>query len=231
LVYWYTYATDNSDTLVNNYDAVDIQNEINNQTYRTWVNNNMGWGIDQQITNINLLKVGIFASYVGNSAGLYKCPADNYLSAAQRAAGYTARTRSFSMNAYMGPDSPAGAWQHGQNDFNPAFRQWIQSTQIDQASNRFVTMEENTDTINDGWLDNNPDVGQVSSWGDLPASYHNGSCSLSFADGHAESHRWLSNITRHSVTTTTHYPQNFTVTNNGYTDFKWMADRYTIKFQ
>ena len=33
LVYWYTYATDNSDTLVNNYDAVDIQNEINNQTY------------------------------------------------------------------------------------------------------------------------------------------------------------------------------------------------------
>jgi hypothetical protein len=47
----------------------------------------MGWGIDQQITNINLLKVGIFASYVGNSAGLYKCPADNYLSAAQRAPG------------------------------------------------------------------------------------------------------------------------------------------------
>jgi hypothetical protein len=32
----------------------------------------MGWGIDQQITNINLLKVGIFASYVGNSAGLYQ---------------------------------------------------------------------------------------------------------------------------------------------------------------
>lgn len=53
------------------------------------------------------------------------------------------------MNCYMGPDSPAGAWQHGQNDFHPAFRQWIKSTQIDQASNRFVTMEENADTIND----------------------------------------------------------------------------------
>jgi hypothetical protein len=62
LVYWYTDGTDNSDTLVNNYDAVDIQNEINNQTYRTWVNNNMGWGTDQQITNLNLLRVGIFAS-------------------------------------------------------------------------------------------------------------------------------------------------------------------------
>jgi prepilin-type processing-associated H-X9-DG protein len=230
LVYWYTYATDNSDTLVNNYDAVDIQNEINNQTYRTWVNNNMGWGIDQQITNINLLKVGIFASYVGNSAGLYKCPADNYLSAAQRAAGYTARTRSFSMNSYMGADSPAGLWQQGQNDFHPSYRQWIKLTQIDKASQRFVTIEEHADSINDGWLDDNPDVGTVSYWGDAPASYHNGSCSLSFGDGHAESHRWISSATKFPVTTTGYNPPNFTSANNGYTDFQWMADRYAVKF-
>src|ERR1039458_235543 len=227
---WTMYANDNNDTLVNNYDAINLQNEINNQTYRSWANNNMGWSTDQQNTNVNLLKLGIFASYVGNSAGLYKCPADNYLSAAQRGAGFDQRTRSFSMNAYMGADNPAGAWQQGQNDFHPAFRQWVKSSQIDKASQRFVTIEENADTINDGWLDNNPDVGQVSSWGDLPASYHNGWCSLSFADGHAESHRWLSSTTKHSVTTTPYYPQNFTVANQGYTDFQWMADRYAVKF-
>ena len=40
---WTMYANDNTDNLVNNYDAADLQNEINNKTYRTWVNNNMGW--------------------------------------------------------------------------------------------------------------------------------------------------------------------------------------------
>ena len=227
---WYMYANDNNDTLVNNYDAISIQNEINNQTYRSWANNNMGWDLSQQITNVNLLKVGIFASYVGNNAGLYKCPADNYLSSAQQQAGFTPRTRSFSMNCYMGADSPAGAWQQGRNDFHPAFRQWIKLTQIDKTSQRFVTIEENADTINDGWLDNYPDVGTTSSWGDLPASYHNGSCSLSFADGHAESHRWLSSATKHSVTTTTYYAPTFTAANSGYTDFQWLADRYAVKF-
>jgi prepilin-type processing-associated H-X9-DG protein len=28
-------------------------------------------------------------------------------------------------------------------------------------------------------------------WGNLPASYHNGATSLSFADGHSEVHHWL----------------------------------------
>jgi prepilin-type processing-associated H-X9-DG protein len=224
------YANENEDTLVNNYDAISIQNEINNKTYRTWANNNMGWSTDQQNTNTSLLMVGIFASYVGNSTALYKCPGDRNLSAVQRQAGFPMRTRSFSMNCFLGADSPAGAWQQGQNDFHPAFRQWIKLAQIDKPSQRFVTMEENADTINDGWLDNNPDMGQVSSWGDLPASYHNGSCSLSFGDGHAESHRWLSSVTKHTVTTTTYYPQNFTVANQGYADFQWMADRYAIKF-
>jgi prepilin-type N-terminal cleavage/methylation domain-containing protein/prepilin-type processing-associated H-X9-DG protein len=228
---WTMYATDNTDNLVNNYDAMDLQNEINNKTYRTWVNNNMGWGTDQQITNLDLLRAGIFAPYVANNTGIYKCPADNYVSTAQRTAGFGPRTRSFSMNAYMGPDSPAGAWQHGQNDFHPAFRQWTKSTQIDQASNRFVTMEEHADSINDGWLDNNPDIGTVSFWGDCPASYHNGSGSLSFADGHAESHHWLSSATKFPVSATSYHPPNFTVANNGYTDFKWMADRYAVKFQ
>src|SRR5271157_2131064 len=105
---WTMYANDNNDNLVNNYDAVDLQNEINNKTYRTWVNNNMGWGTDPQITNVDLLRVGIFAPYVANNIAIYKCPSDNFLSAAQRTAGFTQRTRSFSMNAYMGPDSPAG---------------------------------------------------------------------------------------------------------------------------
>ncbi len=227
---WTMYANDNNDTLVNNYDAADIQNEINNKTYRTWVNNQMGWTTDPQVTNLDLLRAGIFSSYVANSVGIYKCPADNYLSAAQHAGGFNQRTRSFSMNCYMGPDSPAGLWQQGQNDFHPAYRQWIKLTQIAQASQRFVTIEEHADSINDGWLDNLPAVGSVSFWGDCPASYHNGSCSLSFGDGHAESHHWLSSATKFPVTTTGYHPPNFTGANFGFTDFQWLADRYAVPY-
>jgi len=28
-------------------------------------------------------------------------------------------------------------------------------------------------------------------WDDVPASYHNGACGFSFADGHGEIHKWL----------------------------------------
>jgi prepilin-type N-terminal cleavage/methylation domain-containing protein/prepilin-type processing-associated H-X9-DG protein len=227
---WTIYANDNNDGLVNNYDAQDLQTEISNQTYRNWVNDNMGWSTDQQITNLNLLRVGLLASTLGSSTAIYKCPADNYLSAAQRGAGFLQRARSFSMNCYMGPDSPAGLWQHGQNDFHPAYRQWVKSTQIDQASQRFVTIEEHADSINDGWLDNLPSVGAVSFWGDCPASYHNGSSSLSFADGHAESHRWRSSATTFPVTTIAYHPPNFTGANGGFTDFQWLADRYAVPF-
>jgi len=227
---WNIYANDNNDRLVNNYDAVDAQTEINNQTYRTWINDNMGWSTDQQNTNLNLLRVGLLAPALGNSVGVFQCPADNYLSVAQRAAGFNERVRSFSMNCYMGPDSPAGLWQQGQNDFHPGYRQWIKLTQIDQVSQRFVTIEEHADSINDGWLDNIPAAGSVSFWGDCPASYHNGSGSLSFADGHAESHHWLSSATKFPVTTTGYHPPNFTGANNGYTDFQWLADRYAVAF-
>jgi prepilin-type N-terminal cleavage/methylation domain-containing protein/prepilin-type processing-associated H-X9-DG protein len=225
---WTMYANDNNDLLVNNYDAADLQNEINNQTYRTWVNNNMGWGTDPNIANPALLKVGIFASYVANNTGIYKCPSDNYLSAAQRAAGFLQRTRSFSMNAYMGADSPTGLWQQGRNDMHPDGTQWTKMLQIDKSSQRFVTIEEHADSVNDGWFDNELAIGTVSFWGDAPASYHNGSCSLSFADGHAESHRWLSSATKFPVTTTGYNPPNFTGANGGFTDFQWMLDHYGL---
>ncbi len=32
-------------------------------------------------------------------------------------------------------------------------------------------------------------------WGNLPASYHNNAANLSFADGHAETHRWVAGST------------------------------------
>jgi prepilin-type N-terminal cleavage/methylation domain-containing protein/prepilin-type processing-associated H-X9-DG protein len=227
---WYQYAGDNEDRLVNNYMGQALGPEIANKTYRNWVNNTMGWGADPIVANTDVLKQGVFASYIGNNVALYKCPADSYLSDAQRAANIAQRTRSVTMNAFMGPCSadPNGLWARGRNDSNPDYRQWLKLTQIDAPTKRFVTIEEHADCINDGWFIDGPDWTGATVWGDAPASYHGGSCSLSFADGHAETHRWRSDTTKFKVTTTGYYPPKLDAA--GKADYQWLMERYAVKF-
>ena len=60
-------------------------------------------------------------------------------------------------------------------------------------------------------------------WVDLPASYHNGACGFSFADGHAEIKKWLDSTTIVKVTKSS---------KNGFDgkpgrDGKWVNDRST----
>jgi prepilin-type N-terminal cleavage/methylation domain-containing protein/prepilin-type processing-associated H-X9-DG protein len=227
---WVMYAGDNSDRLVNNYLGAAMATEVQNQTYRNWVNSFMGWQVDPTVTNLQVYQLGIFADYVGKSAGIFKCPADNYLSAAQRAAGYTARTRSFAMNAFMGADNndPDGYWQMGANDSDPLYRQWIKLTGIDISSQRWVTIEEHADWINDGWFITNPDWTTATEWsGDTPAWYHAGACSFSFADGHAETHKWRSSTTMFPITTVT--ANSSVLDAAGKLDYQWLCQRYAVK--
>ena len=227
---WLMYATDNNERLVNNYLGAAMALEVQNQTYQNWVNSFMGWQVDQTVTNLDMYKVGIFADYVAKSVGIFKCPADNYLSSAQRAAGYTARTRSFAMNAFMGADTndPNDYWHRGANDSAPLYRQWLKTTDIDKPSDRFVTIEEHADWINDGWFITNPDWTTATMWsGDTPAYYHNGSCSLSFADGHAATHKWRSATTMFPVTTVT--ANSSTLDAAGKLDYQWLCERFAVK--
>ena len=58
--------------------------------------------------------------------------------------------------------------------------------------NIFVFLDEHADSIND--LQFMVDAGMSQGgehWRDLPASYHNGCGSFSFADGHSEIHKWM----------------------------------------
>ena len=61
-------------------------------------------------------------------------------------------------------------------------------------SQAWVFIDEREQSIDDGYFlvflstkfGNRPDQ-----WGNLPATYHNNAGGLSFADGHAEIHKWL----------------------------------------
>jgi len=62
------------------------------------------------------------------------------------------------------------------------------------ASQTWVFMDEHPDSINDGTFVLRMPL-DTQNWDDVPASYHNGACGLSFADGHAEIHKWKDSIT------------------------------------
>ncbi len=227
---WIMYSGDNQDRVANNFGVTETIAEVTGGTYRNWVNNVMSWTTDSMNTNTLLIKNGILSPYVGGNLGVYKCPADNFLSAPQRASRFTSRTRSLSMNAFFGPfnSNPNGAWAQGRNAFATDWRQWLKLTLVPKPSNFFVVIDEHADGINDGYYLNNPDPNATSKWGDAPASYHGGACGISFADGHSEIHKWRSVTTKFPVTTTSYNPPNFDTL--GRQDYRWLVERTAVKY-
>ena len=220
---WHLYSGDNDDRLVNNFGVAETQTEITAKTFQNWVNNVMDWTANQMNTNTLYLKNGILGQYSGGVVGIYKCPADHYLSKPQRAAGWSARVRSLSMNAHMGAFNRnlSDTWAKGQNTFNTTYRQMLKHSDIIEPAKTFVTLDEHPDSINDGYfLLTVPSTG---TWGDLPASYHNGACGFSFADGHSEVHKWIFPSTKVAVKVSTLAAIPYSNTQRA--DFDWAAER------
>jgi prepilin-type N-terminal cleavage/methylation domain-containing protein/prepilin-type processing-associated H-X9-DG protein len=183
---WLVYAHDHNDSLAYNLGATEIKRMLAAQQRYNWANSVLNWELDADNTNLLLNTEASLGPYVAGNTKVFKCPADLVVSALQRKAGWTERTRSISMNAMVGD---AGEFTRGgTNVNNPSYRQFMKLSQIPAASSIFVFIEEHPDSINDGYFLNR---GHEGAWTDLPASYHNGSANLAFADGHAEMHRWL----------------------------------------
>jgi prepilin-type N-terminal cleavage/methylation domain-containing protein/prepilin-type processing-associated H-X9-DG protein len=224
---WILYAGDNHERLVNNFGVAETRLEIQRRTFENWVNNVMDWTTDEANTNILYIRNGILAPYTAAAVDVYKCPADRFLSPSQRAAGFSARTRSLAMNAFMGPFTPNqnDPWATGRNTFFPEYRQFLKTSDILHPSSIFVTLDEHPDSINDGYFLNNPSP-TTSQWGDIPASYHAGAGGFSFADGHSEIKRWRSS--------TTIYPVRYQYTSQaldslGRQDYLWLIERMAVR--
>ncbi|HVV72552.1 MAG TPA: hypothetical protein VHI52_13815, partial [Verrucomicrobiae bacterium] len=227
-VAWAAYAEDNSGSVVYNLGVDGIMSEISKSTYRNWANNDLDWTSTSMNTNLALLQKGLLSSYVRDNTAVYRCPADTYLSSLQRSLGWSTRARSYSMNGFFGPYSTTpdpGTSASGRNQFFPSYRQWLKLTQVANPTRNWVFIEEHPDSINDGYFLNAP--GQSSFWGDIPASFHNVACTLSFPDGHAETHRWLSPKT--SVPVSFNYSSP-TLDPAGRTDYQWLMSRAAVTF-
>jgi len=178
---WELYADDHNGQLPDNL----VMTEFGPRTNINWVNNVMTWDTNPDNTNQATITQASLGPYAEGQTGIYRCPSDHALSSLQRAAGWTARIRSYSMNAMLGDVGQFTA--SGTNVNNPDYVQFFKITQIPHPSGIFVFLDEHPDSIDDGYF---IDRAYSWQWRDLPASYHNGATAFSFADGHSTLHRW-----------------------------------------
>lgn len=184
------YSSDADGRLPYNLGAADTKKTIKYGSFLNWANNVMSWELDPDNTNTTWLARGGLGPYLAGNTKVFRCPADRALSGLQRQAGWSERTRSYSMNAMVGN---AGEFSYeGFNVNNPKYTQFFKEAAIPQPAQIFMLIEEHPDSINDGYFLNKF---WQREWFDLPASWHNDGVNLTFADGHAESHRWLSEST------------------------------------
>jgi len=206
---WQLYAVDNNDRVANNYGVTETENSITSGKFDNWVNNVMDWTAsgsvgDRSITNMAWIANGVMGKYTAAALGVYRCPADNYLSPPQRAAGWPQRNRSISMNAIWGifSDGESGDYTRQgkhwgcQEPDGAYYAQFLKTTSCPKPASTFIFLDEHPDSINDGFFDNDP---TQTAWSDTPTCLHGGGCGFSYADGHAGLRMWLSKTSKFPV--------------------------------
>jgi prepilin-type N-terminal cleavage/methylation domain-containing protein/prepilin-type processing-associated H-X9-DG protein len=161
--------------------------------------------------------------YVGKAKDIFKCPADQ---AAVVANGIRKpRVRSMSMSQTFG----SGEWL-----FPGQYRTYQLATDIVFPVRTFIFVDEHPDSINDAafavqctgaWPSDGAGGERII---DFPASYHNGACGFSFADGHCEIHKWKGSKIKAAVTYTGTMPLNVPAGDSG-GDVRWMAWNASVR--
>ena len=228
---WHLYFDDFNDRVANNYGIDQTTSSITSGLFANWVNNVMTWGAsgatdDKSVTNKAWVANGVLGRYTASAIGVYKCPADNFLSPAQRNAGYPYRNRSLSMNSTFGRfsdgrDPGVDPTVVGHNWGFQQYKQFLKYTEVPRPAKTWLFIDEHPDSINDGYFINNP---ALNNWQDIPACYHNGACGFSFADGHSEIKKWRSRTSKYTAVQFV-YPTVMTFDASGILDFNWYKER------
>ncbi len=184
----------------------------------SWVTGWLNWGFGVPAganTNQSYLLNGALGQYTARALGVYKCPADKIPTLAGP------RARSISMNGFVGGDTMQTVYGY------TAYRSFTKESDFIRSSLTWVFIDEHPDSINDGLFGMHvpaaaswPKV--ASTWDDVPASYHNGAGGLSFADGHAEVHKWFDGNTRAPILKTSPSSSTGKISPK---DQPWLAER------
>ena len=211
---WHLYADDYADWIC---------------ASRWWVAGGLDFSSHPDNTNTALL-INPTQSHLGPYAttpAIYKCPADK--SSVTISGRKYLRVRSYSMNSWM-EGNPALPYVKGSNEDNRGdnkiYNIFDKTSSIlnPSPSRAWVMVDEHPDGINDGWMAVRMYTDGRAYWRDLPASYHNGACGFSFADGHSEIKKWLEPSTLQPVR---RVYNSFNFFTKELRDYKWISDRST----
>jgi prepilin-type N-terminal cleavage/methylation domain-containing protein/prepilin-type processing-associated H-X9-DG protein len=211
---WVMYAGDNNDHLVANGQTPTRGGDPN---LKMWVQGSYAYP-DTNSALIYSSEYALFASYVSASA-IYHCPSD---APSVTLNGITAfKFRSYSLNVFMGY---AGVWPGTLGD-QSALRLFEKSADINEPS-RFFTFQ---DVYNKSICS---PIFMVAMWdanNDVMANYpfvdHNQGGVVSFADGHAEWHRWQDPRTLSPASFAYHAHSDYMPNNP---DIEWLKYHATI---
>jgi len=213
---WIIYSDDNQQRLCINSRGGSAP---------SWVVGFLDFSANSVNTNLANLSDGLLGPYIKN-VGTYKCPADRSL--VTIAGSSYSRVRSVSMNNWLGPlpsDAP----------YNAGFKQYRKLADIQTPSPAMMRVinDEREDTINDGWylvdMTGHPHLPRTYIMGDYPASYHAGAGGQSFADGHAEIHKWRDPRTTPAIQPGQSLPLKVPSPNN--VDITWLQERSSAPLQ
>ncbi len=210
---WKLYTDDNSGHLAPN-------NNEDGNVNPSWVKGILSWAANNS-DNTNtyfLTGAGGLLGQYSQANGIYHCPADTYF--CTESGQQMFRVRSLSMNGFIqgGAYGPAAT-----STWYPSWRAYNRESDmtVPAPSNLIVFLDEHPDSINDGWWITEVGASLVSNpgaWEDLPASYHNRACGVSFADGHSEIHKWVVDSTVQPVKKVNY---NGTISALGSQDIMW----------
>jgi prepilin-type processing-associated H-X9-DG protein len=209
---WSMFISDHDDQLPPNGDREDAGRTADHPSWVAGTLRTENEGGDHSANFDTTLLVGSQYAEFGSIGGyvknpdVYRCPGDR-----------SGRARSMAMNCYL---NGAGIWQ------NSNYITYKKFTEIRNPSATWVFIDERQDSINDGYFA----VEMAARYAiiDYPASYHNGSGTLSFADGHAESHRWLEPTTMPPLLRGSHLPGGPKPTSPEDRDMQWLTVRTTV---
>jgi prepilin-type N-terminal cleavage/methylation domain-containing protein/prepilin-type processing-associated H-X9-DG protein len=195
------YSSDNADYFPMNVHGGTAQSGARVGTtgspYYPWIMGWLTWDTSSHNTNSLYLTsddYSVLGKYLGRSQKVFKCPADNFVSAQQRARGWNERVRSISMNGAVGRGNKAAT--DGLLNCERIFEK-MTDVNRPQPSNLWVFVDEHPDSINDGSFFN---AQRNYEWIDLPSNLHCGGCGFAFADGHSEIHKWRASVRRYKLT-------------------------------
>lgn len=197
---WLLYADESNDRLPDAFE---------------WIKGSLNFAANNSDnTNLLLVLQGQLGSTLKNPL-VFKCPAD--LSKVKNGGQTYPRVRSISMSQSFGYSSSVGTWLPASQ-----YRTYKKTAEFVNPPpvKLFVLLDEHPDSINDAAF-----AVQMtgSSIIDFPASFHNGACGFSFADGHAEIKKWLDARTKPPVRYNNNLTLNVSSPNNP--DVRWMQER------